>query len=273
MELYCFVFASVVPKGVQDKESALSKEIHFGALFLLISGLGVLAIAVASIFINQRTSATESDYIVCEKPAILVVDVYANYSCEVPSDPTAPRVSVLPSPTGANSPSPSAIKTAATEVEPSAFIQPDKTLIYAQYTKAPKVGKKIGTLRLKELNKSMPLIEGSDRKSLKLGAGHYVNSVLPGAKDNSVIAGHRETVFKSLGKLKVGHHVIATTSAGTFTYIVTGTRIVDDEDRTVIVPTTDATLTLITCYPFEAYGPKPQRYIVSAKLISSKIKK
>ena len=271
------MFASVVTKSTHHKESALSREIHFGALVLLISGLGVLAIAVASIFIHQRTSASESDYVVCEKPAVLVVDIYANYSCEVPSSSATPTISVTPSPLVTESPSarpsPSATKSLATEVEVSAFIQPDKTLIYAQYTKAPKVGKKIGTLRLKELNKSMPLIEGSDKKSLKLGAGHYVNSVLPGVKDNSVIAGHRETVFKSLGKLKVGHHVIATTSAGTFTYKVTGTRIVDDEDRTVIVPTVDATLTLITCYPFEAYGPKPQRYIVSATLISSKLKK
>ena len=272
MELYCFVFASVVPKGTQDKESALNREIHFGALFLLISGLVVLGIAVASIFFNQRTSTSESDYIICKKPAVLVVDVYANYSCEIPSVTNAPATSVLPSPK-IISPSPTASTANLIPVESNTLLKPDAVLIYARYSKSPKVMSKIGTLRLKELNKSMPIVEGTERKSLKLGAGHYVNSVLPGVRDNSVIAGHRETVFKSLGKLKIGHHVIATTSAGTFTYKVTGTRIVDDEDRTVIVPTTDATLTLITCYPFEAYGPKPQRYIVSAKLISSKLKK
>ena len=258
MELLCFEFANVVTKHIADKESALSKEIHFGALVLVASGLGVLLFVGASIFFQQQTSTPESDDVVCIEPAVLVVDAYANYSCEVPSVAIAPTRSVSPLPVVTDSPitspAPSATKTSASEVEPSAFIQPDKTLIYAQYTKAPKVGKKIGTLRLKELNKSMPIIEGSDKKSLKLGAGHYVNSVLPGVKDNSVIAGHRETVFKNLGKLKVGHHVIAKTSAGTFTYKVTGTRIVDDEDRTVIVPTTEATLTLITCYPFEAYG-------------------
>jgi sortase A len=92
-------------------------------------------------------------------------------------------------------------------------------------------------------------------------------------KDNTVISGHRETVFKSLGEVKTGHKAIITTAAGTFTYQVTGTRIVDANDRTVIVPTKEAVLTMTTCYPFKAYGPKPQRYIVSAQLISSKIKK
>lgn len=283
MERLCFELASVVTKHAEDKESALSKEIHFGALVLVASGLGVLLFVAASILFQQRTSTTESDEVLCQKPAVLVVDASANFSCEVPSVTSAPQAPAVPSPQATNSPaasasasaSPSASPTVATSdpTELNNLLTPDKTLIYAQYTKAPKVGKKIGTLKLKELNKSMPLVEGSGKSSLKLGAGHYVDSVLPGVKDNSVVAGHRETVFKSLGKLKIGHHVIVKTSAGTFTYKVTGTRIVDDEDRTVIVPTTDATLTLVTCYPFEAYGPKPQRYIVSATLISSKLKK
>lgn len=273
MERLCFGLADVVTKDFENKESALSKEIHFGALVLVASGLGVLLYVAASIFFQQRSSTTESDFIVCKKPAVLIVDASANYSCEVPSVVIAPLASVSPSPQTTNNPSPSATVATTAPAEPSALLNPDKNLSYAIYSKSLKVGSKIGTLRLKELNKSMPIVEGTGRSSLKLGAGHYVDSVLPGVKDNSVIAGHRETVFKSLGKLKVGHHVIAKTSAGTFTYKVTGTRIVDDNDRTVIVPTTEATLTLITCYPFEAYGPKPQRYIVSAQLISSTLKK
>lgn len=301
MELLCFEFANVVTKHAEEKESALSKEIHFGALVLVASGLGVLLFVGASIFFQQRTSATESDDVVCIAPAVLVVDASGNYSCEttnVISSPTmpastSPQITISQSPVPSPSDIPIAVPTTAPSltsdakpsatpsptvttsvpVEPSSLLNPDGNLSYAKYSKSPKVKSKIGTLKLKELNKSMPIIEGSGKSSLKLGAGHYVDSVLPGMKDNSVIAGHRETVFRSLGKLKIGHHVIATTSAGTFTYQVTGTRIVDDEDRTVIVPTTEATLTLITCYPFEAYGPKPQRYIVSAQLISSKLKK
>jgi hypothetical protein len=38
-------------------------------------------------------------------------------------------------------------------------------------------------------------------------------------------------------------------------------------DRTVIVPTTDAILTLSTCYPFRFVGNAPKRYIVQAGLV------
>lgn len=147
---------------------------------------------------------------------------------------------------------------------------PDSNLRYASYQKNPAKGSRLGTLTFVELGESMPIIEGTDKKSLAKGAGHYRESVLPGLRDNSVISGHRETVFKNLKKLKIGDHVTTKTSGGVFTYQVTGTRIVDDQDRTVIVPTSEATLTLTTCYPFTPYGPKPKRYIVTARLIHSR---
>ena len=286
MERPCFELATVVTRHIKDEESALSKEIHFGALLLVASGLGVLLFVGVNIFLQQRFSTTESDDIVCQAPAVLVEDELANLTCEVPIVIATPEVSSEPSPLVTSTPSskpieaassspigtPSATPTTTTPAEPSIALNPDANLKYAQYSKMPKVGSKIGTLRFKELGKSMPIIEGTNKSSLKIGAGHYTGSVLPGAMDNTVIAGHRETVFRSLGKLKIGHRIITTTSAGTFTYQVTGTRIVDEDDRTVIVPTDEATLTLTTCYPFEAYGPKPQRYIVSAQLIRSTLK-
>jgi sortase A len=57
------------------------------------------------------------------------------------------------------------------------------------------------------------------------------------------------------------------TSYGTFVYEVHKIRIVDANDRTVIVPTTDAVLTLSTCYPFRFIGNAPKRYIVQAGLV------
>ncbi len=63
------------------------------------------------------------------------------------------------------------------------------------------------------------------------------------------------------------------TSAGIFTYKVNGTRIVHKDDKTVIVPTNHAVLTLTTCYPFNVIGNAPDRYIVSADLnINKKMK-
>ena len=105
---------------------------------------------------------------------------------------------------------------------------------------------------------------------LKKGIGHFIQSVLPGEEDNCVLSGHRDTVFTKLGKLKIGDQLIVQTSAGTFTYEIKLIRIVDKDDKTVIVPTDHAVLTLTTCYPFLFIGSAPNRYILSADLIISK---
>ena len=130
-----------------------------------------------------------------------------------------------------------------------------------------KLGEIIGIITIPKLSEIYPIVQGTDDKDLKEGVGHYVNSVMPGVKDNSVLAGHRDSVFSKLGKLVRGDLIIKT-SSGTFKYSVTRMRIVLANDRTVIVPTPTATLTLSTCYPFHFIGPAPKRYIVSAQLVS-----
>jgi LPXTG-site transpeptidase (sortase) family protein len=131
----------------------------------------------------------------------------------------------------------------------------------------PKVGDVIGTLSIPKIKKTIKIIEGTGSKELKLGVGHYVRSVLPGVSDNSVLAGHRDSVFRNLGELKLGDLMTVRTSYGTFVYEVHKIRIVDANDRTVIVPTNDAVLTLSTCYPFRFIGNAPKRYVVQAGLV------
>lgn len=134
----------------------------------------------------------------------------------------------------------------------------------------PVEGDNIGSLIIPTLKRRLPIIEGTGVKELKLGVGHFIQSVLPGEKDNCVISGHRDTVFRQLDKLKIGDSLIVQTSAGEFTYKVDGTRIVHQDDKTVIVPTKHAVLTMTTCYPFYFIGNAPDRYIVSATLVESK---
>jgi LPXTG-site transpeptidase (sortase) family protein len=131
----------------------------------------------------------------------------------------------------------------------------------------PKVGDVIGTLSIPKIKKTINIIEGTGTKELKLGVGHYVGSVLPGVSDNSVLAGHRDSVFRNLGQLKIGDLMTVRTSYGTFVYEVHKIRIVSANDRTVIVPTEDAILTLSTCYPFRFIGNAPKRYVVQAGLV------
>jgi len=106
---------------------------------------------------------------------------------------------------------------------------------------------------------------------LAKGVGHFANSVLPGMIDNSVLSGHRFTVFNRLGELEMGDLIYVQTLAGTFTYKFESSRIVKRSDRSVIVPTKAGTLTLTTCYPFNFLGKTTDAYIVTANLINSEI--
>ena len=139
-----------------------------------------------------------------------------------------------------------------------------------QAAASPKEGAKIGSLSIPVLKQSWPIIQGTGTNDLKKGVGHFMQSVLPGAKDNCVLSGHRDTVFSKLGKLKIDDQLIVQTSAGTFTYEIKHIRIVDKDDKTVIVPADHAILTLTTCYPFRFFGNAPDRYILTADLVISK---
>jgi sortase A len=136
----------------------------------------------------------------------------------------------------------------------------------ASYATRPKMGERIGTITLTNLKLSWPIYEGTNGSELHKGVGHYRSSVLPGENDNSVLSGHRATVFNRLGQLRIGQSILVRTRAGTFNYIITGTRIVKRTDKSVIVHTPHAVLTLTTCYPFNAVGTTTQAYIVSATL-------
>lgn len=138
------------------------------------------------------------------------------------------------------------------------------------YPDKPEVGEEIGELYIPKIKSVLPIIHGTDEDELEKGVGHYAGSVMPGEKDNSVLSGHRDTVFRRLGEVGEGDILEVTTKAGTFEYRVNKVRIVDADDRTVIVPKPRAMLTVTTCYPFDFIGDAPQRYILVAHLISKK---
>ena len=152
---------------------------------------------------------------------------------------------------------------AATEEPPLDIVHPDKVL----YPLYPVEGDQIGTLSIPVLEQELPIFQGTGVEELKKGVGHFTQSVLPGEEDNCVLSGHRDTVFAKLGRLKIEDQLIVQTSAGTFTYEIKRIRIVDKDDKTVIVPTDHAVLTLTTCYPFQFIGNAPDRYILIADLV------
>lgn len=144
-------------------------------------------------------------------------------------------------------------------------VKPDPAL----YPSNPKEGDKIGILKMPALKLNLSIYEGTSAKTLKKGVGHFSDSVFPGVEDNAVLSGHRDTVFRQIGKLKKGNLLIIENASGSFTYEIKGTKIVHADDRTVIVPKDHGVLTLTTCYPFNFIGKAPDRYIISADLIKS----
>lgn len=156
-------------------------------------------------------------------------------------------------------------------LDPSLVLPVAEKTVYPVYPVYPGEGDTIGSLTIPALQRELPILQGTGVAELKKGVGHFAQSVLPGEDDNCVFSGHRETVFRQLDALKIGDLLIVQTSAGTFTYKVNGTRIVHQDDKTVIVPTDHAVLTMTTCYPFNTPGYYPDRYIVTADLVKSKI--
>jgi sortase A len=141
------------------------------------------------------------------------------------------------------------------------------------YEERPETGDLMGELYIPKIEATLPIYHGTDEDELEKGVGHYAGSVLPGEKDNSVLSGHRDTIFRDLGEVGEGDLLIVKTEAGSFTYKVRKVRIVDADDRTVIVPKPKATLTVTTCYPFSYIGSAPERYVLVADLLKSEIDK
>ena len=111
------------------------------------------------------------------------------------------------------------------------------------------------------------VVEGSSRKQLKIAPGHVTSSAVPGEIGNSVITAHRDTFFRHIYELTKGDEIKVRRNGQVFTFQVTGKKVVDPSDVSVLNPTPDARLTLITCYPPYFVGPAPERLVVFSKMV------
>ncbi|MFS0674182.1 class D sortase [Ornithinibacillus sp. 179-J 7C1 HS] len=129
----------------------------------------------------------------------------------------------------------------------------------------PSKGETVGILHIPSLEAELPIVEGTDPDELAKGVGHYKGTAYPLQKDQIVLSGHRETVFRRMGELKLGDTLIIQLPFGDFSYEIINTKIVSADDRTVIKSTApNEVLTLTTCYPFNFIGDAPERYIITA---------
>ncbi|MGW8457398.1 class D sortase [Bacillus atrophaeus] len=127
----------------------------------------------------------------------------------------------------------------------------------------PKIGEASGILKIPKIKAELPIVEGTDADDLEKGVGHYKDSYYPEDNGQIVLSGHRDTVFRRTGELEKGDKLEILVSYGAFTYEITGTKIVDKDDTSIITLQHDREeLILTTCYPFSYVGNAPKRYII-----------
>lgn len=124
----------------------------------------------------------------------------------------------------------------------------------------------VARLRVEGHGVDQIVLAGATGSSLAFGPGHVDGTAQPGDDGNTVIGGHRDTHFGFLAELEPGEELwLEDAGGGQRRYRVTDLRIVDHRDSGVVVDTALPTLTLVTCYPFDAVVPGgPLRYVVTA---------
>jgi sortase A len=114
-----------------------------------------------------------------------------------------------------------------------------------------------------------PVVQGDGWEQLKKGVAQHIGTPNPGQRGNIVLSGHNDIygeIFRYLDRLSPGDTVILFTSQRQYTYVITGTQMVEPTTVEVMAPTPDARVTLISCHP---YLVDIHRIVVSAVLQSS----
>lgn len=128
----------------------------------------------------------------------------------------------------------------------------------------PRHGGMVGRLEIPRVGLSVMVVEGDEDGMLQLAAGHLPDTPWPWEAGNSAIAGHRDTFFRPLKDVRINDAIRLVTLRGTFDYTVTGARIVDADDLSVLAAGDRSSLTLISCYPFGYVGSAPERFVIHA---------
>jgi sortase A len=126
-------------------------------------------------------------------------------------------------------------------------------------------GDVLGRIDIPRLGMSFAVLQGTSWRTLRLGAGHIEGTPLPGESGNSGIAGHRDTFFRDLRNIREHDEIQLQTATGVLQYKVDWTKVVQPDDVSVLAPSADSALTLVTCYPFYFVGPASERFIVHAR--------
>jgi sortase A len=137
-----------------------------------------------------------------------------------------------------------------------------------RYRLAAGEGDAIAKLAVPRLDLDAVVVNGTSAGDLRRGPGRHLETFMPGERELVYIAGHRTTYGAPLGeidRLRPGDRISLELPYASFEYRVTGHRIVDDNDLSVLESRRREELVLQACHPrFFA----SQRYLVYARPVS-----
>ncbi len=110
------------------------------------------------------------------------------------------------------------------------------------------------------------VLAGASARTLAWGPGHLAGSAAPGGAGHVVLTAHRDTHFRFLRTLAAGDTLVVEAAGGARRHYRVRSLATRHVDELALPRDTAApTLTLITCWPFDALVPGgPWRYVVTA---------
>src|SRR5271154_4963475 len=129
---------------------------------------------------------------------------------------------------------------------------------------ATKTDLPLAILRIPKINLEVPVFNDTDDLTLNRGVGRILGTAQIGRPGNLGIAGHRDGFFRGLKDVGRDDIIELIRPGRTDRYVITQLQIVSPEDVAVLAPTSQPTLTLVTCFPFYYIGNAPKRYVVTA---------
>jgi sortase A len=127
----------------------------------------------------------------------------------------------------------------------------------------------MGRIEIPALALTAAITKDYDVNSLRRGVGHIPGTANPGGLGTVGLAGHRDSFFRPLRRIKPKMDIRLIDRSGTYHYQVDSTEIVTPDKVEVLDIATRPELTLITCFPFDYVGAAPKRFIVHAHLLSA----
>ncbi|MEX0923762.1 MAG: class GN sortase [Rhodovibrionaceae bacterium] len=125
----------------------------------------------------------------------------------------------------------------------------------------------VARLAVPELGIDEIVLAGANGRSLTFGPAHLAGTAAPGEAGHAILTGHRDTHFTFLRDLRPGQEIrVQRPDGGWRGYRVVETAVIDARHARLAQRDDGTSLTLVTCYPFDAVEPGgPLRYLIYAE--------